>query len=297
MEKNFFEFIYKRHLIWHKRFVLKSERPWSDDFVLNTYKLINVYRELDKCTLYIIDKLKNVKDRRVLFLNLVFYRFFNQYELYEKLGVDVFSVINEEIKIDLIERLERFREEGNPIFNNAYLISGIKGQKKHFSVIESIMHADIDNLLKEIDNCSEPKDSLKIIEKIPMVGPFLACEIWTDLSYFNFFKQGWNDNDFVNIGPGAKWGLEIIYSSRLNGSKQIEKLSELHKLQIEILPEIHNNLGEHLSWKDIAYKDAFSYYPFLSITNIEGSLCEFRKYWNISQNKGRRKYYKPLDYK
>ena len=117
-----------------------------------------------------------------------------------------------------------------------------------------------------------------------MVGGFLACEIWTDLTYLNFFRQGWDDNDFVNIGPGAKWGLEIMYGN-LSKDKLEERLRHLYNLQKELLKD---------DWKKIAYKGAFSYYPFLSITNIEGALCEFRKYWNIKNGKGRRKYFIPL---
>ena len=139
--------------------------------------------------------------------------------------------------------------------------------------MESLEKVNVKETVEEIDSAKTPRESLEVLQKIPLVGPFLACEIWTDLSYFNFFKQGWNDNDFVNIGPGAKWGLEIISKKRLGKKEQEEKLSMLYHLQRDYLdvPE----------WKKIAYKEAFSNYPFLSITNIEGSLCEFRKYWRL----------------
>jgi len=71
---------------------------------------------------------------------------------------------------------------------------------------------------------------------------------------------------------------------KLNKKEQEEKLGHLHKIQENFLDS---------AWKKIAYKNAFSNYPFLSITNIEGSLCEFRKYWRIKQGKGRRKYFVP----
>ena len=93
MEIKFFEFIYKRQLIWYKRFILKEKPPWADDEILRTYKIINMYRELDKCTIYIINKLKNIKDRKTLLLNVVFFRFFNKYMLYENLKIKPLSPV------------------------------------------------------------------------------------------------------------------------------------------------------------------------------------------------------------
>jgi len=293
IEKEFFKFVYKRQLIWHKRFVLKEKAPWTNDDVLKTYKIINVYRELDKCTLYIIDKLKGIKDREKLILNVIFYRFFNQFNLYEKLGIEPFDKIDELLREKLVSSFERIKQDGKAIFNNAYLISsGEKGQKKHVSIINNLGHLNLNELIRDIDNSKSPRESLEIIQTIPMVGPFLACEIWTDLTYFKFFKQKWNDNDFVNIGPGAKLGLEIMYHFKLGKKEQEARLDYLYQIQGDCLKDIHKELGEALEWKDIAFKGAFSNYPFLSITNVEGSLCEFRKYWNIKHGRGKRRYFK-----
>ena len=47
--------------------------------MLSTFKIINMYRELDKCTIYLVEKLKGVTDRKVVLMNFVFYRFFKGY--------------------------------------------------------------------------------------------------------------------------------------------------------------------------------------------------------------------------
>ena len=285
-ELEFFKFVYKRHLIWYKRFILKENPPWTDDIVLQTFKIINVYRELDRCTIYLLRKLKDIKDRRTLLLNIIFYRFFNLDNIYEDLGIDIFSDINE----DIIVKFDNLKSQGRVIFNNAYIISSGGTGKKHVNVIKHLSSVDIDALINKIDGSKTPEESFDYIKEIPMVGPFLACEIWTDLTYFNFFKQNWDDNDFVNIGPGAKWGLELLYG-KITNIELKKKLYHLYSIQNEILPQVHIMLNEKSPWNDIAYKTPYSNYPFLSITNIEGSLCEFRKYSNISRGKGRRKYF------
>lgn len=282
LEKEFFNFIYARQLIWYKRFILKEISPWSDDEILKKFKIINVYRELDRCTAYMLKKLKNVQSRKTLLLNIIFYRFFNLDNLYEKLGIDVFSKIE---KGKLIEKFNSLKKKG-AIFNNAYLISsGTKGKEKHVEIIENLFELDLNKLIYEIDKSKTPEESFEVLLQIPLVGPFLACEIWTDLSYFKFFKQNWNDDDFVNIGPGAKWGLEIIYHKKLNKKEQKEKLEHLYEIQKKYL--------DNSKWRKIAYRESFSNYPFLSRTNIEGALCEFRKYSRLKKGKGKRRYFVP----
>ena len=97
-------------------------------------------------------------------------------------------------------------------------------------------------------------------------------------------------NDFVNIGPGAKWGLDLLYG-KMPQREYNKKLYHLYQKQHSALPKIHKQLKEKYRWEEIAYSGAYSHVPYLSITNIEGALCEFRKYCNLSQGKGRRRYY------
>ncbi|MEK6945420.1 MAG: nucleotide kinase domain-containing protein [Nanoarchaeota archaeon] len=291
IEEEFFRFVYKRQLIWYKRFVLKEKPPWTNDEVLLKYKIINVYRELDKCTLYLVNKLKNIKNREKILINVIFYRFFNQFGLYENLEISLLDKIDTKY---LEMKFSKYKENGLKIFNNAYLISsGKKGSKKHIEILQNLEKIDFKELIKEVDNSGSLGEASQVLQKIPLVGPFLANEIITDLTYFDFFRQKWTDNDIFYIGPGAKWGLEIIYSKKLGEKEQEEKLIYLYNIQDKMLENINNKVKEPLTWKEIAYKNAFSHYPFLSLTNIESSLCEFRKYWNIKNGRGRRKYFKP----
>lgn len=293
LEQQLFQFIYQRQLIWYKRFILKQAPPWTEDPILQKYKIINVYRELDRCTIYLLNVLKNIHDRKALLLNIIFYRFFNQDQLYENLTIIPFSKLDPQRTEKIITGLETRKKQGYPIFNNAYLISsGKQGQKKHVSILHNLQTLDLTKIINHIDVAQTPQQAFSILCTIPMVGPFLAGEIWTDLTYFPFLHQGWTDNDFVEIGPGAQWGLEIIYGKNKKAELN-EKINHLYHIQTAILPTIHTTLHQPLPWQEITYKKAFSNIPFLSRTNIEGCLCEFRKYWNISHGRGRRKYFHP----
>ena len=294
LEFDFFKFIYYRQLVWYKRFVLKEKPPWTLDEILAKFKFCNVYRELDKCTLYILNKLKSIDDRRKIFFNVVFFRFFNRTNLYEDLGIKPFLTLDLGLKNKIIYGFKEKEEKGLSVFNNAYIISSNKkGEKKYKTVINIIekLSGNVESLIAEIDKSKTPDESFEVIKKIPLVGSFLANEIWTDLTYFRFFKQGWTDNDFVSIGPGSKWGLELVYGRKLKRKDEMQKLRCLYNLQNDVLLNVNKSLGEKDSWGRIFYGGAFSNIPYLSITNIEGSLCEFRKYLNLKRGIGRRRYY------
>lgn len=229
------------------------------------------------------------KNRKAIFLNIVFYRFFNKYNLYENLGVKPFQDFSGELAKKLKQKFKELKDKGKPIFNDAYLIAGKKGEEKYISVINTLLglNQNLNEIMEKIDNTKTPKESFEAIKQISLIGDFLAYEIWTDLTYFRFFKQKWIDNDFVNIGPGALQGLKIIYG-KLNKKQSLEKLNKLHKIQGEFLLKKKNP-----TWKEISYKNAFSNKPFLSLRNIEHSLCEFRKYYNLKKGKGKRRYFIP----
>ncbi|PIZ94259.1 MAG: hypothetical protein COX81_04060 [Candidatus Magasanikbacteria bacterium CG_4_10_14_0_2_um_filter_37_12] len=294
LEHAYFSFIYKRQFIWYKRFVLEDDPPWTDDPVMSKYKIINMYRELDRCTKYIIFEIGVLSSREAKLLNIIFFRFFNADQLYQNLGLSPFEKLDAEMKNKLLQGFAKMRQEEKTLFNPAYIISpGHSTMPKHETILNNLedVSKNISSIVDNIDASLTPEESFLVLRKIPLVGPFLACEFWTDLAYIDFFPRHWNDDDFVNIGPGAKWGLEILAGEKLNAKKQWELLNHLHDVQRDILPTIHKELNQELSWEDIAYKKACSNVPYLSLTNIEGALCEFRKYYRLSRGLGRRRHF------
>jgi len=281
MEERFFAFIFERQSIWYRRFVLRLPAPWTEDPILSTYKFCNMYRELDASTRALMGRLNRCRNRREQVLNIVFFRFFNLRRLYEDLGIDLFR--QEETDV-VLAGFERMRRKGQPIFNNAYIISpGHDERPKHVTILEHLKALDVPDLVARLDGAPTPEAAHEILMTIPCVGSFLAGEIWTDLASVGFFRQGWTDNDFVAIGPGAAWGLDLLVGRKLTAGEREEPLRRLHIAQGSMLPD---------AWRDIAYMEAGSNMPFLSLTNMEGALCEFRKYTNLSQGKGRRRYYR-----
>lgn len=100
---------------------MKRPYPWTNDRILKKYRFCNNYRELDKGTIYLIEKIKFIKnDRRKVLFNVVAYKFFNIYGFFEKIGglLDPTNY-NPYIFIKILNKLITKRED---IYNPAYVV-------------------------------------------------------------------------------------------------------------------------------------------------------------------------------
>lgn len=116
----FFEFVFDRQQVWHRRSRLCLPAPWSDDDILRNYRFCNVYRELDGGTQAIVKYLKpDISPEQKLF-NIVAYRFFNRRDTIENLFGGLLEVENFNFKF-LEQRFDE-KKKHQSIFSNAYLI-------------------------------------------------------------------------------------------------------------------------------------------------------------------------------
>lgn len=279
----FFDYIYERQRIWYKKEVLKSEPSWTENSVLRDCSFCNNYRELDKGTKYIIDRVINTDmDFDDKILNIVAYRFFNKYGFFEDiLDNNYLSVDKFDFKF-YEEILDNKIKEKVGLYNPAYVISqavinkqyGKRG--KHIQILFALQ-ALVEDLKRGfgigLKAENYPQEAFNRLKSILLVGPFLAYELYCDLSYCK--ESRYSDNDFVNIGPGAYAGLVI-----LTGKEDIS-----FEDQISLCYYLRDNQSKYLpnGWYDISYKEAYSNAPYLSIRNVEHSLCEWRKFTNITE--------------
>jgi len=296
----FFEFVFERQRIWHKRFVLEDHPPWTEDPILQKMFFCNVYRQLDKGTQYLMKETTGMERHNSmanLLFNVVAYRFFNTPNFFQLIGgrLDV-NTFDYQRYADL---LDKRIGQGQKIWNSAYTVSqsvfdhsvGKKG--KHYQILKVLEHMTSPsyNISQVVANLTQVKDEVAFneIRKIPLVGDFLAYEIFCDLSYIDLFP--WTDNDFVNIGPGASTGITLIIG------KQLEKLREVK--YCKFLRDVQPIYFAHLAQKGKEFEKVMHMQfnvpqanYFLSLRNTEHSICEFRKYLRLKSGQGRKRYYK-----
>ena len=208
MTAAFFEFVFDRQAVWHKRTALGLPAPWTDDNILQNFRFCNVYRELDGGTIAIGKYLAQPLPAEQKLFNIIAYRFFNRRDTIENLFGGLLSEQNFDFKT-LEKRFDAKKKEEN-IFSNAYLITAhaynrnYRPQDKHVQIL--LMLNDLRFKLKDIiKNLREsaPQEGLQIIaEAVPMAGPFLAGQILLDATYAKNIVP-YTANDFLIVGPGA----------------------------------------------------------------------------------------------
>lgn len=293
----FFEFIYDRQEIWHRRKVLNLPAPWSTDEILRNYRFCNVYRELDGGTLaltkYLTDE--SISVGKKLF-NIVAYRFFNRRDTIENL----FGGLLDPENFDFEAFEARFDAKRNQesLFSNAYLISShpynaaYRPKDKHVQVL--LMLADMAGKIK--DFCRELAETpaaggLSVVEKhVALAGPFLAGQILLDATYAGNIVD-YTANDFLIVGPGAHWGLDIIFGKRLSKREAEEKCRYLYSIQARETERLKQRTGKDwhvVRWRNPAYCGG----DYLALHDIQNSLCEFRKYKRLKDGeKAKKRYY------
>lgn len=296
MIEAFFAFVYERQRIWYNRTILHQLQPWTDDKILQTYKFCNVYRELDGGTIAISKYLQQEYSPEKKLFNIVAYRFFNRRNTIEHLfggmlNPQNFNVAEYEKSWDNIKQKEN-------IFSNAYLISShpynaaYRPQDKHIQILLMLkdLAPKMKNFVQDLQN-HEAQDGLEIVRQyVPLAGPFLSGQILLDATYAENIVS-YTANDFLVVGPGAHWGLNIIFGKKLSKTEAEDKCRYLYQIQAEKFAQLKQKTNKN--WFDICWQNKkYPNYPYLCLHDIQNSLCEFRKYWRLkSGEKAKRRYF------
>jgi hypothetical protein len=300
--KLFFKTMFERQEVWHNRFILKKERPWTKDKFLANNKFTNVYRELDRNSQW---QIKNVflkeSNRKDLLWKIMLFRIFNNPETFEWIGRQEKSFsgfmpsYNEYDKNEWKDLIYGYRETGNNPFTNAYLVNSMACPDKSrdwcytMKVVPTI-HENIPNLNKILIKAKNPDEIINALLKLPSVAAFIAHEFYQDFTYAprysNINLMKFNQNDFTNVGPGASVGIRLIFPN-LSGKSQIDGIYRLRGMANEELSKIGN--FKYLNWGSKQNSYYITKGGDITLHQIEMWLCEFQKYWKMKIGMGKQR--------
>ncbi len=294
----FFTFMYRRHNAWRNRFIKhKPRKKWTNDKILRDFKYTNIYRQLDRGSLWAINiiikptmkkyhnavKKGNKKKAKFYYKNLIWkllvYRLCCRIETFEKIGIPDYTKFDPVLYLSAIKGVLKHHRA----MTNAFLTCPCpKGMTKVEGYVLNLIDGRIklDDVYKTCKTTDNPEDIVKALRKIRGCGGFFAYELYCDLCYSGITK--FTTNDYVNIGPGCMEGLRFLYPSiGTSVSKAKEKLYTLFDDQNKHF----ERLG--LNFKHCNYLEPVK--NKLSLRSIEHSLCEFSKYWLQLRNVGKRR--------
>jgi len=279
----FWGWIHERQEIFRRRFVEDRDPPWTDDPILQERHFCNVYRELDRQSRYYLRNLANKTPPRDVFLSTVLFRMFNRGQTWDVIG---FQSVDDYDGREIYERLVRERESGMSLFSSAYMTTGAVYSDISDSKAEQFLvgmgHEIVDNIDRLWIPEDHPKDQTDRWTEIPGISDFMAYEIYCDLTYSDWFP--WDENDYVNTGPGARRGVNWIIDPPGDPppdadkgdwlSDQVDRPADVDT--VDFIQWCVDNQSDWLPHDFYRWNDRD-----LSLRAIEHSLCEYDKWRRV----------------
>ena len=261
--EGFYDYINERHAIYLKRFI-GEPHPWTDDEILQTYSFCNVYRELDKVTVWIRENWKEpYADHPNLPFAMAVARQINWPDTLQEIGFPE-HWNPERVKAIMQGRMDRKEK----VYTGAYMLTGTLGGTKVEQTIDKILTPLYENPPTIYKNSLEKTWA----EYLPYAGfcGFMAYEVVTDLRHSKYLENAEDIMTWANAGPGAKRGLNRIHG------RLLEQTIKPRQLTIE-MQELLDMAGDYIG----------SFLPDLEMREIEHCLCEYDKYERVRLGEGR----------
>jgi hypothetical protein len=267
----FTAFVIERHKIWARREKGQSP-PWTKDEILAAYRFCNVYRELDRVTMWIARKWRDpLANNPDVWFAMVIARLINHPPTLEHITFP--HIWNKDRFLDAVNKQ---KEAGKKVFSAAYIVStnGIARDKAEY--LADAVLAPMWELRKELRPRSTDrlKDFCDRLMNFQGMGTFIAAQVVADVKYTPPLKDAKDFWTFAMSGPGSRKGMAYLLGAP-NGQ---------------------------LKWREHEWKDALmelsslvrpvfegAGMPRLHNQDLQNCLCEFSKYRRTQLGTGRPK--------
>ncbi len=267
--------ITERHGIYLKKSA-GDPPPWTHDKTMQSYRFCNVFRELDKVTVWLRENWRQpYADNDQLWIAMCLARQINWPETLAEIGFPEHGYDADAVR----ERLEARKARGEKVYTGAYMISAPAGQYAGMAKPEYTAQIVVGALWRaraEFDALfaggRQPtmQEVHAWLRQFRGWGDFMAYEAVTDLRHTRYLDKAPDINTWAVAGPGAIRGLHRLhgrdYKKALSQEQACEEMCELLALSRSSLPEL---------------------VPALELREIEHSLCETDKWLRVAAGQGR----------
>jgi alpha-glutamyl/putrescinyl thymine pyrophosphorylase clade 1 len=270
--KELFLFIRERHAIYTRR-IAGQPKPWTADSILQRYRFCNVYRELDKVTVWIRENWRepHAADPELWF-TIVVARMFN---LPTTLQIIKYPV---PFKLEQIRgAVQKIQAEGLTAYSAAYMIR-CDCQEAGKTKVDYLVDKVFASLWKERARVRPHRaDTLATFHARLMsyygLGSFMAAQVVADTKFAPPLSNATDWWTWAAPGPGSLKGMNYVLglpSSAKHPAGVWE--ANLKVLQTKIDPLVRE-----------------AGMPRISAQDLQNCLCEFSKYEKARLGEGRPK--------
>jgi hypothetical protein len=280
------EFMCERHSIYLRR-ASGLPAPWTEDPILSQYKFCNIFRELDRTTVWIRKHVREpFADHEHLWFMVVLARFFNRADCLEYLIQKAWPADDRWSAKKCLRVLSSYAASGNPVLNpNAYQVyaHNVAGTSKLEFILNNTIRSiwkDRKKIARELETCSSCAYANSIFKRYEGIGSFLSAQFIYDLMYTRYLIHATDRDTWAGCGKGSMRGLNRILQLPIERKVGSLNIAGDHEIRAAQLIEIRSKIRWPNKW------------PKLSLRDVENILCEFSKYERAKEG-GHLQSYKP----
>lgn len=280
-EKSFWHYLNERHRIYLRRSA-GAPLPWTSDPIFQQYKFTNVFRELDRTTIWVRENIRKplAGELELLLFNTALFRQTGASEGWQGI-VRKFSPSKHAAKYVAAQHA------GVKVFTGAYMVTGqfpgAKGNNKVVSLFEHALLPVWKARRRLVEVCLDTNSLQAFVAELGcFVGwrgnNFMAYEVACDLLHTQLLGNACDQFTWANPGPGAQRGLSRIFGGEINmlrGARSREREQSIAEMR-QLLAQTPKKLGKH-------FDGAFP----IDMRVIENALCETDKYERTRLGQGR----------
>jgi len=288
--RQFFDFARERHQIYIAR-QAGDMGPWTDDPILQKYRFTNVFRELDRTTIWFREHIRDqLQAEPEVLIATVLFRWFNRIttgeavfcqgrtDTWPKEATAWDEFLESESVLPLRDSILTYCGKG-PYVTGSYIIKTPDGYNKLDGVLKCIewfcetndWRHTAEVMLRE-ESVVTLQNTWAWLKQARYLGGFMAYEIVSDLRHTALLRDASDIMTWANPGPGAVRGL-----SRLcYGSTGVRVHKVHHQWLMQELLELSQ---DQTHWPQD--------WPAWEMREVEHTLCEFDKYRRARTGEGR----------
>lgn len=268
----FWRYVNERYAIYERRNA-GVPPPWTRDYILQTYKFCDVFRQHDRQTVELLRAVPPLAatDPVRTFRLICLFRLFNWAPTFHAL----LPLVNAAGELDIRRaraELKRLRRAKVKLFTAAYRTAfptGHSADRIDYAVRLAAAHQKYAPVAVAAMGARRLEVLCHALVKMPGVGMFIAYELACDAAYYPALLCAPEDAlTWANAGPGAIRGCNRVF----RGDKAAFAPKERYLKEMERL----------LAQAPKRFKG-----PAMVLRDIEHSLCEYDKYERVRAGEGR----------
>lgn len=273
----FLYWVEERHRIYLRR-TAGEPKPWTDDSILQNNYFTNVYRELDKTTVWFREQLREPlrDDPRVIFATAAF-RWFNRISTGEILRERGWLLEWNDAAV--LAELGARRDRGEQLFTGAFMINSPPGEPKLEAIVRRI--TDVwrrrEALLRKAQNWTRLAEAHADLTRYDGLGGFMAYEIVCDLRHTAILEHATDKLLWSNPGPGAIRGLYRLLGREIKNKSNAA------------CPPVPKDWEMQTRRLLALLRERFPAMPPFEMREVEMSLCEYDKFVRLLLGEGKSK--------